>query len=433
MKILVLGSGGREHALVHAFARQGHEVFCLPGNTGTKELCMPVPAINVNDFAQLINFVKSYGMDLTLAGPENFLAEGMADAFAKQGLPFFGPTQKAARLESSKAWAKRFMHRHHIPTARFAVCSSINEAYTTAKMCFLLWKKGVVVKPSGLTGGKGVTICHHLDEARKAIKSILEDKIYGEAGHQIILEQRLEGEELSLLAFCNGKQIIPMVPAQDHKRLYDNNLGPNTGGLGAYAPASFVSSNDLDVIREKIIEKTQHGLNKDHVDYRGVLYFGLMLTEQGPKVLEFNCRFGDPEAQVILPLLKTDLAEIMFSCIGNDTHLKDNSIQWFSKSACCVVMASGGYPNDYKMGYPIHGLEEVKKIPDCFVYHAGTTQDLHGNVVTAGGRVLGVTGLGASIEEAAQKAYLGVEKIQFTGSHHRKDIAGSAHHMESKM
>ncbi len=423
MKILVLGNGGREHALAHKFKQQGHQVFCFPGNGGTQEICLPSPELNLKDFAALSQFAASQKIDMTVVGPEQLLADGIADAFAAQGQPLFGPTQKAVQLESNKVASKKFMVNHHIPTARHVSCRSIQEAEKAVQDYFSKWN-GVVIKCSGLTGGKGVLVCRSPQEAFKAIQTVMGDLRYGSAGKEIVVEEKLEGFELSILAFADGKKIIPMIPSQDHKRLYEGDSGPNTGGIGAYSPVPLAGPELLQQIREEIIEPTQAGLIKEGIEYKGVIYFGLMITASGPKVLEYNGRFGDPEAQAVLPLLQSDLAEIMRACIHG--KLKEENIHWAKKASCCVVMVSGGYPEHFQTGYEIKGLDKLNKHPNCTAFHAGTSQDAKGRLVTSGGRVLGITGWGASLEEAVSAAYDGVNEIEFENSYYRRDIAYQA-------
>ena len=426
MKILILGSGGREHALAHTFFRQGHRVYCLPGNAGTDEICDAIPkqwgAINATHHNQITDLVKKLGVDLTVVGPENLLEGGIADAFAVQHLPLFGPTKKATTLESSKAWSKQFMAKYQIPTARFSLSKNLKEAHELANKNFTEWN-GVVIKPSGLTGGKGVAVCQTLEEASDAIKEIMEENLYGKAGEEIVIEERLIGKELSILAFCDGEKMIPMIPSQDHKRLYNNDKGPNTGGVGAYAPPPFADKL-MTEIKETIIDRTNEGLKREGIIYKGVLFFGIILTASGPKLLEYNCRFGDPEAQAVLPLLGSDLARIMRSCL--DGKLQDKDIIWSAKVSCCVVMVSGGYPNRFVTGQEIFGLNDLKGQRNCLVFHAGTVRNEGNHVVTSGGRVLGITGIGNTLQEAIDMAYDGVKKISFNQAYYRTDIAHQA-------
>lgn len=414
MKILITGSGGREHAIAHCLYQQGHCIYCVPGNLGTEEFSEPLSeTLDPYNFPHLIDFVKKNRIDLVIAGPEAFLVQGMGNAFTKAGIPFFGPSSQGALLESSKAWAKQFMRKYGIPTARFVVFKTKKEALESFKVYFDQWK-ALVVKSSGLAGGKGVSCCLTEQEARQAIEG-------KDADEEIVFEKLLQGREVSLLAFCDGKTIVPMLPCQDHKRIYDGDKGANTGGMGAYAPVTFITQHEMQLIQELIVERTQEGLNKEGIDYRGVLYFGLMLTSEGPMLLEYNCRFGDPEAQVILPLLDSDLGELMRAC--TEGTLSSQKIAWKPKASCCVVMSSGGYPGDYQTGEAILGLDQAKNLSDTLVFHAGTGKNAKGEVMTTGGRVLGVTGLGDTLNEAIQRAYRGVKSIKFLNAHYRHDIA----------
>lgn len=428
MKILVLGSGGREHALAHTFHRQGHQVYCLPGNGGTDQFCMPVSAewktVHLDQHDRLLSFVKDHNVDLVVVGPEAPLERGIVDFFASHSVNIFGPTKEGAKLESSKAIAKAFMHKYRIPTAESVTCNSSKEALDAIHRLFPKWK-GLVIKPDGLTGGKGVTVCTNLQEAHTTIDLMMEVGKYGHAGNRIVIEEMLTGPEVSLLAFSDGNIMAPMIPSQDHKRLSDGDKGPNTGGVGAYAPIPFLSNDDLALIHRKIIEKTNQGLQQEGISYKGILYFGIMLTPKGPKVLEFNCRFGDPEAQVVLPLLDSDLAETMLACIKGTLH-QQIPLKWKPQSACGVVLYSQGYPGEYQSGFPITGIDKVNNQPETMVYHAGTKTQDPDALVTAGGRVLTVTALGDTLSESIEKAYQGIECIHFDGATFRKDIAHQA-------
>jgi len=424
MNILVIGSGGREHALVHTFHRQGHQVYCLPGNAGTDQFSETISEpCSTDDHPKLAELVKKYGIDFTVVGPETPLAAGIADHFATENLPLFGPFKKAAILESSKVWAKEFMSKYRIPTARYVICRNQDEARHAVHRYFPEWR-GVVIKPNGLTAGKGVMCCEELHEAEQAIDAVMGQQEFGHAGQEVVIEEMLSGPEVSILAFCDGRTMVPMIPSQDHKRLEEGDRGPNTGGMGAYAPVSIIDENLFDGIRESIIEKTNFGLKQEGIDYRGVLYFGLMVTDSGPKVLEYNCRFGDPEAQVVLPLLKSNLAEVMLSCCHG--NLNNLDLAWIPQAACCVVMASGGYPKEYKKGCVIQGLDNHMNQQDIICFHAGTKKNENGDVVTSGGRVLGITGLGNNLEQAIQAAYRGAGQIQYEKAYYRKDIAHKA-------
>jgi len=422
MKILVIGNGGREHVLCHTFIRQGHEVTAVPHNAATAALA-PKTALDANNFSELVHYVKSHQIDLTVVGPEKYLAEGIQDLFTKEGLKLFGPHKKGTNLESSKSWSKQFMIEHQIPTAEFKIARSRQEALKIIHDHFEEWG-GVAIKPSGLTAGKGVMCCKTLGDADEAIKVHFDEKRYGQASHEVVIEELLQGPECSLLAFCDGKSIAPMIPSQDHKRLWENNTGPNTGGVGAYAPVPFVGEQILQEIDDKIVQPTLKGLQKEYIDYRGIIYFGIMLTAKGPKVLEYNCRFGDPEAQVVLPLLDSDLATIMMACC--EGTLAKQTLRWKDQSACVVVMCSGGYPHAYQTGYPIYGLEECRDDKNVIIFHAGTKIDERKRVVTNGGRVLGVTGIGTTLNDAVNHAYHCVSQLTFTDAHYRRDIANEA-------
>ncbi|MGH7194710.1 MAG: phosphoribosylamine--glycine ligase, partial [Candidatus Saccharimonadales bacterium] len=373
MNILVLGSGGREHALIASLARFGHRLFCHPGNPGMLECASPLfdRQVLLSDFEQLAKAAREKLIDLTVVGPELPLSLGIADYFASQKLALFGPSQSAARLESSKAWSKQFMLRHGIPTARFSVCRGKVQALATARALFAEGKQAVV-KPSGLTGGKGVVCCDSIEEAVNAIEACIG---YGE---EIVIEERLSGPELSLLALCDGTKMAPLVPAQDHKRLYNGGLGPNTGGIGAVAPVGFADSALLCRIEAEIVEPTLAGLIKEGIDYRGTLFFGLMITREGPKVLEYNCRFGDPETQVVLPLLDADLAELMLDCLNG--RLDRKKVRFLPLCACCVVLTSCGYPEAPKLGASVVGLEQLQGQANLRVFHAGTKRESNGQL-----------------------------------------------------
>ncbi len=407
MRILVLGGGGREHAIAHTLLSHGHEVYCSPGNAGTQEVCRPF--VESKDLDVLALAAKEEGINLTVVGPEALLAEGIVDRFEGHGLKAFGPSKAASILETSKQWSKDFMARHGIPTAAYTVCTEKKAAVEAAAKLFREGSASVV-KASGLAAGKGVTVCRTFVEAVAAIDGL--------QGETIVIEERLHGPELSLLAFCDGKSIVSMPTAQDYKRLLEGGLGPNTGGMGACAPAPFVDDALLAEIHETIVKRTQIGLEKEQIDYRGVLYFGILVTENGPKLLEYNVRFGDPEAQALLPLLQSDLAEIMLASIHGT--LQNVRISWSDESACTVVLCSGGYPKEYRRGLPISGLALAEK--DALVFHAGTKVK-DGEVVTNGGRVLALTGVAADLDSASESAYKAVQSIHFDDVYFRKDIA----------
>ncbi|MCX5749364.1 MAG: phosphoribosylamine--glycine ligase [Candidatus Saganbacteria bacterium] len=418
MKILVIGSGGRESALCRKISQSPKcsKLFCAPGNAGISKYAELVPASKIDG---IINFVKENRIDLTVVGPEQPLVDGIVDAFEKEGLRIFGPSAKAARIEGSKIFSKDLMKKYGIPTAYYEQFLDSNKA-----IIFLKGKKyPVVIKADGLAAGKGVIIAQAQAEAEGAIRSMLDDKQFGEAGKKIIIEEFLEGEEASILCFTDGKTIVPMESSQDHKRILDNDEGPNTGGMGAYSPAPVVTAELLKKVEKEILYPTIRAMEKEESFYKGILYAGLMITKDGPKVLEYNARFGDPETQAVLPRLKTDLIDIMEAII--DGHLDKIKIEWDKKAAVCIVLASGGYPGDYKKGYVIEGLDEAEKLNDVTIFHAGTS--LAGcDIVTSGGRVLGVTALGISVKEAIDRAYAAVSKIKFKDMHYRKDIGKKA-------
>ena len=419
MRILVIGGGGREHALVWKLAQSPRveKIYCAPGNPGIGEIAECVN-ISVDNIKALCGFAREHNVDLTVVGPEKPLTDGIVDYFTAQGLKIFGPTQEAAQLEGSKTFAKERMQEYKIPTADFAVFSSAVEA----KAYIEKLGKSIVVKADGLAAGKGVVVAETPAEALAAIDEIMLKKVHGDAGSQVVLEERLIGEEASLLAFTDGTTVIPMVAAQDHKRVGDGDHGPNTGGMGAYAPAPVVTPELLQQIQETILQPMVDGLRKDGILYQGCLYAGLMITEDGPKVIEFNARFGDPETQVVLPLLDGDLAAILEACV--DGTLAQCKIKWRDSAAVCVVVAAGGYPGDYRKGDVISGLSAAEG-KDAVVFHAGTS--IAGeDVVTHGGRVLGVTAVAKNIAAAVDKVYPAVEQIKFTGMQYRKDIAHRA-------
>ncbi|WP_378956055.1 phosphoribosylamine--glycine ligase [Pelosinus sp. sgz500959] len=420
MNILVIGSGGREHALVSKLkeSQQVTKIYCAPGNPGIAEMAQCV-SVDINDNSALLEFAQKNEIGLTVVGPEVPLANGIVDIFTENGLKIFGPTQSAARIEGSKAFAKYLMEKYNIPTAAFAVFTDAESAKQYIK------KQGapVVVKADGLAAGKGVVVAMTLDEALEAVDMIMCDNVFGQAGSQVVIEEFLVGEEASILTFTDGKTIVPMVAAQDHKRVYDHDQGPNTGGMGAYAPAPVVTASISEQVMREILQPTVDAMVNEGSPYCGCLYLGLIITADGPKVIEFNARFGDPETQVVLPLLDSDLVTIMVSCINGT--LTDTEIKWKDAAAVCVVMAAGGYPGTYKKGDVMTGLEEAKQ-QGASVFHAGTALSNDNQFVTNGGRVLGVTAIASDLKQAVDKAYQAVGKIQFEGVHYRKDIAHRA-------
>lgn len=424
MKILVIGSGGREHALVWKVAqsRLAKKVFCAPGNGGIAGMAECVD-IKADDVPALVEFARKEKVDFTVVGPEVVLSLGIVDEFAKYGLGIFGPNKNAARLEASKVFSKNLMAKYNVPTADFGIFDNPEEAKKYIE------KIGApcVVKADGLAAGKGVVVAASVDEAKQAVASMMQEKIFGEAGGKVIVEECLLGQEASILVFTDSKEVIPLVSSQDHKRVFDNDLGPNTGGMGAYSPAPVVTPVLMREILEKIVYRAIDGLLKEGVTYMGVLYAGVMLTKDGPKALEFNARFGDPETQVILPRLQSDLLEVMMA-VSNQVlskAIKSGGLKWDPRACACVVCASGGYPGDYQKGKEIFGLGEAAKIKDAVVFHAGTKIS-QGKCLTAGGRVLGVTGLGRTIKGAVSKAYQAAGKINFEGMHYRRDIGAKA-------
>jgi phosphoribosylamine--glycine ligase len=420
MKVLVIGSGGREHALVWKITQSPKvsKVYCAPGNAGISKLALCVN-IDADSIEKLVDFAKKEKIDLTVVGPELPLSRGIVNEFNKQGLRIFGPSKEAAEIESSKVFSKYLMKKYNIPTANYQVFQNSEKALDYIKQkAFPL-----VIKADGLAAGKGVFIVKNLVQARDALDALMEEKKFGEAGRQVIIEEFLEGEEVSILAFCDGKTVIPMVSSQDHKKIFDNDLGPNTGGMGAYSPVPFYPDEFKKRVLEEILKPTLKGLQREGREYKGVLYAGLILTKEGPKVLEFNARFGDPETQVILPRLKTDLIDILNAVIEGTLH-KIN-IQWEDNAAVCVVVASGGYPEKYQKGKVISGLERLEKMKSIIAFHAGTKlQD--DQIVTSGGRVLGITAWDETIYKARERAYKGVKEIYFEDMYYRKDITAKA-------
>lgn len=416
MRLLVVGSGGREHALVWKLSQspEVEKLYCAPGNGGTSELAEPVD-VGIEDIESLASFAEAKRIDLTIVGSEAPLAKGIVDTFVKRGLRIFGPTQAASRLESSKIFAKRLMKKYRVPTGQFSVFEDAKAARAHVRQV----GAPVVIKADGLCAGKGVIVASTQSEALGAIDLLMEDRIFKDAGERIIVEERLTGEEASMIVICDGKTALPLTTSQDHKRLQDGDRGPNTGGMGAYAPAPVVTPAIAQQVMDQIIQPTIRGLANEGIPFTGVLYAGLMLTAEGPKALEFNVRFGDPEIQAILPLLKSDLVAILDEAV--EGRLVDAKIEWNPGSCACVVITSGGYPGEYAIGKPIDGLDDFKDRKDMMVFHAGTKRD--GNrILTGGGRVLNVIGTGPDIEQAIKKAYEGVEKITFEKMYYRKDI-----------
>jgi len=418
MKVLVIGSGGREHALAWKIRQSTRvkQVFVIPGNAGTAGIAQNIP-LNIGELSKVRNFAQEEGVNLTVVGPDDALAAGIVDVFQAAGLRIFGPCRKAAQLEASKSFAKRFMVRHGIPTARFAEFDSSAEA----KRAVDQFGFPLVVKANGLALGKGVVIAANRLEATATIDDMIERRRFGEAGRKIVLEEYLSGAECSIHALVDGASYRLFPTAQDHKQIYDGNRGPNTGGMGACSPSLNLDNVSLTKIREQVLEPFIRGIRIDGLDFRGLLFPGLMLTKEGPRVLEFNCRFGDPETQVLLPRLKGDIVDLLEATVEGRLHTQNP--EWDARVAVCVVMASGGYPGSYQTGKIISGLEQVEKEPGLMLFHAGT-QRVGNRFLTAGGRVVGVTAMGTTLSEARKSAYKGVEKIGFDGSYFRHDIGG---------
>jgi len=417
MKILVIGSGGREHALCWKLKQDDAavELFCAPGNAGTAMLGENV-ALAADDIEGLVEWAKANRPDLTIVGPEAPLCAGLADVFQEAGLRVFGPGKVAAAIEGSKQFAKEIMARADIPTAKSKLVTTADEA----RAALAEFGLPVVLKADGLAAGKGVIVCLSEAEAEEAIRVLLVEKAFGSACSRVLVEEFLEGEEVTMLAFVDGANVVPMVSSQDHKRLKNGDEGPNTGGMGAYSPAPVMNAELLEVVMNRVFRPLITELALQGIDYKGVLYAGLMLTANGPKVLEFNCRFGDPETQCVLPRMASPLMPVLLACV--EGTLKPELVEWHEDACVCVVMVAGGYPGAYERGVRISGLDEAGAMPHVAVFHAGTALQ-SGNVVSNGGRVLGITARGESIAEAVRLAYRAVMRIKFDQSHYRTDIA----------
>jgi len=420
MKVLVIGGGGREHALVWKLRQSARvtQVICAPGNGGIAEEaeCAPLEVRNLDALVELATRLRP---DLTVVGPEMPLALGVADEFARRGLPIFGPTQAAARLESSKSFAKEFMQRYQVPTPHYAICVSADDV----KHSLAHFHPPIVVKADGLAAGKGVVLAQTKEEAAAVAAEMLSGKLLGEAGAKVVLEEFLEGEELSFLVMSDGERVAPLAASQDHKRVGDGDTGANTGGMGAYSTDSLLDPQMREWLLTHVARPVVAGMRAEDAEYRGILYCGLMMTARGPMVLEFNCRFGDPETQAILMRLESDLVDALEAAI--EGRVSDGDFKWSADASVCVVAAAGGYPGSYESGKQISGLEEAAKMEGVKVFHAGTSKR-DGALYTAGGRVLGVTARGAELEAAVGRAYAAAEKIRFEGMHYRKDIAARA-------
>ena len=417
MKVLVVGSGGREHAVIRALSKNKSidEIVCAPGNGDIASLatCVNITATDVDG---MVDYAKNNGVDFCVVTPDDPLALGMVDAMEAAGIPSFGPNKKAAQIEASKVFAKGLMKKYGIPTAAYEVFTD------PADVLAYLQKRNTwpaVIKADGLALGKGVLIAQNEEEAKAAVKELMVDKKFGASGNEVVVEEFMEGPEVSVLSFTDGHVIVPMVSSMDHKRADDGDKGLNTGGMGTIAPSPVYTPEIAKECMEKIFVPTMHAMNKEGRTFKGVLYFGLMLTKDGPKVVEYNCRFGDPETQVVLPLLKSDLFTIMWAV--HDEKLADLDIEWSDEAAACIMEASGGYPESYKKGYEIHGLDENGQHPGVYVYHSGTKKE-NGKFYTNGGRVLGIMATGSDLKEALAKAYAAVDEIGFENMHYRHDI-----------
>ena len=422
MKILVIGSGGREHAIVRALKKspRATDIYVLPGNGGISADAVCVPGF-ATDVAGAVDFAREIGADFAVVTPDDPLCLGMADALEHIGVPVFGPSKAAAQIEGSKVFAKGLMRKYGIPTAACEVFDDFEAALAYVDAAPL----PIVVKADGLALGKGVTVAQTREEARSAVRAAMCERVFGESGARLVIEEYLEGPEVSVLSFTDGHTLVPMVSSMDHKRALDGDLGPNTGGMGTVAPNPWYTPEIAAECMERIFLPTMRAMNAEGRTFRGCLYFGLMLTKDGPKVIEYNCRFGDPETQVVLPLLDTDLLDIMEATAAG--RLAEVDIRWKPGSACCVILASGGYPKAYKKGLPISGLDEKGRLPDgsAEVFHAGTKLE-DGKYFTNGGRVLGVTATAPTLAEAVKRAYAAAENISFEGLHKRMDIGARA-------
>src|SRR2546422_5295574 len=420
MKVLVIGSGGREHALVWRLRQSPRvsKIYCAPGNGGIADEaeCLPADVKNLDSLLALAHQVRP---DLTVIGPELPLQLGVVDELTRRGFRVFGPTKAAARLESSKSFAKEFLQRHRIPTAHYAICDSVDDIHKALPH----FHTPLVVKADGLAAGKGVVICKSKEETITVASEMLSGKMLGEAGTRVVVEECLQGEELSFLVVSDGERVAPVVAAQDHKRVGDGDTGPNTGGMGAYSTADIIDDKMRDWLVHHVARPVVAGMKAEGTEFKGVLYCGLMMTARGPMVLEFNCRFGDPETQPILMRLESDLCEALEASI--EGRVSDGDFRWSPDAAVCVVMSSGGYPGTFEVGKRITGLDEAEKVEGVKIFHAGTTKHDDG-YFTAGGRVLGVTARASDLTMAVQRAYQAAGKISFEGAHYRKDIAARA-------
>ncbi len=420
MKVLILGSGGREHALAWAVKRSSRvtQVVCAPGNGGMAQIARCAP-VDLKSLSAMVRLAEAEKPDLTIVGPELPLSLGIVDELQQRGLRVFGPTRAAAMLESSKGFAKRFLQRHNIPTPNYAVCSSSDEVEKAIE----IFHPPIVVKADGLAAGKGVIICDSRNTAAEAAHGLFTGALLGTSEQQLVIEEFIEGDEISFLCLSDGKHVTPLVPAQDHKRIGEGDTGPNTGGMGVYSTDSLLDPAMSEWILHYIAVPTVEGMAAEETPFTGVLYCGLMMTARGPQVLEFNARFGDPETQAILVRLESDLIDVLDACV--DGRLADTPLRWSSGASACVVASSGGYPGSYKNGLPITGLAAAAQVPGVQVFHAGTAQ-VGGQIVTAGGRVLGVTAAADSLDQALARAYQAMAEISFEGMYYRRDIGHRA-------
>ena len=414
MRILVVGGGGREHAICWKLNNESNveKIYCAPGNAGISSVAKCID-IQDSDIENLLKFAKENQIDLTIVGPEIPLVAGIVDAFEKEGLKIFGPNKECAQLEGSKAFSKDFMIRHNLPTAKYKEYTNLDEAISEIDS----FGYPVVIKADGLAAGKGVVIPENREDAITTLKEMMSDKKFGKAGDKIVVEEFLNGIETSFLAFVDNDTIVPMVSSKDHKKVFEGEAGLNTGGMGTFSPSEIYTDELAKEVQEKILDKTLEGFKKDNLNYKGILFVGLMITEDGPKILEYNVRFGDPETQSVLFRLDTDLNKIIIAILEN--NLKDIEINYSKEEAICVMLTSGGYPESYEKGKVISGLENLDS--DIVVFHSGTKFD-NGNIVTNGGRVIGITAKGKTVKEAGEKVYENIKKINFEGMHYRKDI-----------
>lgn len=416
MKVLIIGSGGREHVIAWKVAKSKlvDKIYCAPGNGGISEVAQCIP-IGANDFEGLADLATDNKIDLTIVGMDEPLVNGIVDVFEERGLTIFGPRKNAAILEGSKCFSKKLMEKYNIPTAASESFTEADKAKAYIENC----NYPIVLKADGLCLGKGVLICENKQEALDGIKTIMEDKKFGDAGDTLVIEEFLTGREVSVLAFCDGKTVRTMTSAQDHKRIYDDDKGLNTGGMGTFSPSPYYTKEIDDYCHKHIYQPTLDAMREEGREFIGILFFGLMLTDDGPKTLEYNVRFGDPEAQVVLPRMKNDIIEVINACLKG--NLSNIELEFEDNAAVCVVLASDGYPLKYNTGYKINGLEKFKDQDDYFVFHAGT-KEVDGDIVTSGGRVLGVTAIGSTLNEARDNAYAATDLIDFEGKYMRTDI-----------